>query len=70
MNLAVIDANGIVHNVVAVDENTLEGTKQFWEERGFTWVENAICSIGDSYIDGQFIRPPQPDVLDQNPTGA
>lgn len=55
MNLAVIDPNGIVHNMIAVDETTLESTKQFWEDQGYTWVVDAICSIGDRYVDGQFI---------------
>lgn len=59
-NVAVIK-DGFVLNVVAVEHDTREGTRQFWESQGCTCVDDAFCSPGDQYVDGQFIPAPIPE---------
>jgi hypothetical protein len=46
MRYAVIQ-NSVVVNVVAADEPLFEN-----------WVEGETASIGDLYIDGEFVKPP------------
>lgn len=58
-NIAVI-RDGIVENVVAVEDDTRASTRAFWEEQGYTCVDNAACGPGDSYENGQFIPKPIP----------
>lgn len=61
-NVVVIDSNNIVHNIIAVDDNTRESTRQFWVAQGYTCVDDAHCSPGDSYENGIFVHlePPEP----------
>ena len=57
MNIAVIDTNSIVVNIVAVDDSTLASTQEFWEAQGFTCVETDIGAVGDTWNGSEFIPP-------------
>lgn len=50
-NYAIISSDGLVMNVIAYD-----GNSGYRPDAGMTMVKSDVAVIGDTYINGQFIK--------------
>lgn len=62
-NIAIIK-NGIVENLIAVSDQDRANTRQYWIERGYQCVDNALCNPGDAWDGTEFTRDDQEETAD------
>lgn len=61
-NIAIIK-NGLVENLIAVSEQDRSDTRQYWIDRGYQCVDDALCNPGDAW-DGTSFTHDSPEDAD------
>lgn len=59
-NIAIIK-DGVVENVIAVSVEDRASSRLFWEEKGYTAIDDAVAGPGDLWDGSVFTTPAQPE---------